>query len=243
MGSAQPWPSGAGMVTAQADPARFEAGSIASMQAYYAARAAEYERVYLKPGRQAELRRLEAEMPGWFAERDGLEVACGTGWWTPHAARQARSWCATDVNPQTLALAAAKPLPGCVRLHTVDAYSWAGLPAPAGGFTAAFAGCWWSHLPRQRLPQWLQGLHQWLAPGACVVFLDNRWVEGDSTPLSRQDRHGNTYQQRRLDDGSWHEVLKNYPTAAEALACLGPRARHVQWQEHPHYWVLRYELA
>ena len=53
---------------------------------------------------------------------------------------------------------------------------------------------------------------------------------------------GNSYQQRPLDDGSTHEVLKNFPTPEQAIAALGPRARDVQWLTHTHYWVLKYSL-
>jgi SAM-dependent methyltransferase len=211
------------------------------MAAYYAQRAAYYERVYFKPERQADLRTMEAALPAMFAGRDVLEIACGTGWWTPHAAREAASWLATDLNPGTMAIAQAKPLPACVRFATVDAYTLAA-PEAAGPFTAAFAGCWWSHVPLQRLPGWLQTLHGRLAPGARVVFLDNSYVQTSSTPISREDDAGNTYQQRTLDDGSTHEVLKNFPTREQALALLGPRAHDVRWIDYTHYWLLSYAL-
>ncbi len=86
-------------------------------------------------------------------------------------------------------------------------------------------------------------LHARLEPGARVVFLDNAFVAASSTPLSRRDADGNTYQQRTLDDGSVHEVLKNFPTRAEALARLGPRAHDAEWIAHAHYWVLSYRLT
>lgn len=215
---------------------------VASMAAYYARRAAEYERVYFKPERQADLRRMEAEMAAPFAGRRVLEIACGTGWWTPHGAREAASWLATDLNPETMAIAQAKTLPACVRFVMVDAYTLQGLPGDAL-FDGCFAGCWWSHVPLQRLPGWLDVLHARLAPGARVVFLDNSHVQTSSTPLSRSDEAGNTYQQRTLADGSSHEVLKNFPTREQAFGMLGPRARHPQWRAHTHYWVLSYELA
>ena len=211
------------------------------MRAYYAQRAAYYERVYFKPERQTDLRAMEAWLPTQFAGRDVLEIACGTGWWTAPGARDARAWLATDLNPETMAVARAKALPACVQFATVDAYSMAEL----GGrtFDAAFAGCWWSHVPLQTLPAWLDTLHARLRPGARVVMLDNSYVSQSSTPLSREDVHGNTYQNRSLDDGSVHEVLKNFPTAEQAIAMLGPRARAPQWLAHPHYWILSYELA
>ena len=223
-----------------------------SMAAYYAQRAAYYERVYFKPERQADLRAMEAALAAPdspFAGRSVLELACGTGWWTPHGAARARHWRATDLNPETLAVALAKPgMPACVQWQTVDAYTLAGLDDAV--FDAAFTGCWWSHVPLQRLPAWLAGLHARLAPGARVVMLDNRYVHGNSTPISRQDQAGNGYQLRTLDDGSQHEVLKNFPTADQAAALLqaaaalqGGTVTALHWHEHTHYWVLSYTLG
>jgi demethylmenaquinone methyltransferase/2-methoxy-6-polyprenyl-1,4-benzoquinol methylase len=210
-----------------------------NMRDYYARRAAYYERVYFKPERQTDLRAMEAWLPGPFAGRRVLEVACGTGWWTPHGARDAAHWLATDLSPETLAVARTKALPPCVELATVDAYTLAELGDRR--FSGAFAGCWWSHVPLQQLTGWLQTLHARLEPGARVVFLDNSFVQTSNTPISRHDEHGNTYQDRTLDDGSVHEVVKNFPTPEQATAlwararrCSGPTTR---------YWVLSYELA
>jgi len=207
---------------------------------YYKRRAAIYERIYHKPERQADLRAMEAWLPTVFTGRRVLEVACGTGWWTAFGARDAASWLATDLNPETMEIARTKTLPASVRFETVDAYSFAQIDGQR--FDAAFAGCWWSHVLLQELPRWLATLHARLEPGARVVMLDNRYVEGSSTPISRRDAAGNSYQQRRLDDGSAHEVLKNFPARDEALAMLGPRAVDAQWIEYPHYWMLSYAL-
>ena len=82
-----------------------------------------------------------------------------------------------------------------------------------------------------------------LDPGARVVFLDNRFVPTAAPPLSRRDAEGNTYQQRTLDDGIVHEVLKNFPDRD------GPSRRPVSASAKPsgssttHYWVLSYTLA
>jgi demethylmenaquinone methyltransferase/2-methoxy-6-polyprenyl-1,4-benzoquinol methylase len=170
-----------------------------------------------------------------------LEIACGTGWWTPHGAARARHWLATDINPETMALARAKPMPATVELRRVDAYTLEGL---TGGerFDAAFAGFWWSHMPKARLSPWLDTLHARLAPGARVVLCDNRYVEGSNIPISRRDEEGNTFQLRRLEDGSTHEVLKNFPNRDELLATLGSRAAQVRWRETTYYWLLDYTL-
>jgi demethylmenaquinone methyltransferase/2-methoxy-6-polyprenyl-1,4-benzoquinol methylase len=214
---------------------------VEDMRAYYARRSAYYERVYFKPERQTDLRAMEAWLPTVFAGREVLEIACGTGWWTAPGARNAKAWLATDLNPETMAVARAKALPACVQFATVDAYSMAELGQQT--FDAAFAGCWWSHVPLQTLPSWLATLHARLRPGARVVMLDNRFVSQSSTPLSRTDAHANTYQNRVLDDGSVHEVLKNFPTPEQAIAMLGPQVRHAQWLAWDHYWALSYEWA
>jgi hypothetical protein len=53
------------------------------------------------------------------------------------------------------------------------------------------------------------------SPRARVVLLDNRYVEGSSTPVSEPDAHGNTYQLRRLADATEVRVLKNFPSKAQ----------------------------
>jgi SAM-dependent methyltransferase len=211
-----------------------------SMRQYYAQRALVYERVYHKPERQSDLRAMESALAAPFAGRHVLEVACGTGWWTPHGARLAASWLATDLNPETLAIAQTKAMPASVRFAAVDAYTLAGMEGHH--FDGAFAGFWWSHVPLARLPGWLSLLHARLQPGARVVLLDNRFVAGSSTAISRRDDEGNTYQRRTLDDGSVHEVVKNFPDRQGALAAIGDRVRDAHWHEHTHYWVLSYTL-
>jgi len=213
--------------------------SVAAMADYYARRAAEYERVYHKPERQADLRAMEAWLTALMKGRHVLELACGTGWWTLHGAREACRWLATDLNAQTLQIARAKPMPQAVTFAEADAYALEGVPVEP--YDAAFTGCWWSHVPLTRLAHWLQQLHCRLQPGALVVMLDNAYVAGSSTPISRRDAEGNTYQQRRLDDGSTHEVLKNFPRF-EDVAHLLPTALELRWHDFHHYWAVTYRL-
>ncbi len=208
---------------------------------YYAARAAEYERIYDKPERQAELQRLRALIPAYLAGRSVLEIACGTGYWTQHIAPVALGITALDINPETLAIARAKPLPpDRVRFETADVHA---LYPRHQGYSGAFAGFWWSHLKRGERREFFDGLHRALAPGAVVVLLDNRYVAGSSTPISRSDADGNTYQQRALDDGTQYEVLKNFPQAEELLAETPAAASGVEYTALDYYWVLRYALA
>jgi len=73
-----------------------------------------------------------------------------------------------------------------------------------------------------------------------VVFIDNAYVEGSSTPDSRTDELGDVYQLRKLDDGSIHEVLKNFPTESELRAAVDGLATEVQVEFLRYYWILSY---
>ena len=211
-----------------------------ALRAYYARRAAEYERIYAKPERQSDLARLRESLPRAFEGRNLLELACGTGYWTPLLAARAAAVHAVDANEAVLAIARAKTYArGNVSFERADAYA---LPAWAQRFEDCFAGFWWSHVPRARLDAFLAGLHARLAPGAHVVFLDNLYVEGSSTPILRTDAEGDSWQARRLEDGSTHEVLKNFPDADEVARRLAPHAAELHWSALEHYWTVDYRL-
>ena len=218
--------------------ARVTSGDV-ELRQYYAARAREYESIYAKPERQADLRRLEALLPELLAGRKLVEIACGTGYWTQFLARTAQSVLALDASTETLALAAAKNLPPSrVTLRVADAYA---LPDELGSFDGAFAGFWWSHVPAREQARFLESLDRRLLPGARVVFLDNLYVEGSSTPIAHRDEDGNTYQRRRLADGSEHVVLKNFPTEADLCRAMAAVGRAARFERLDYYWVFVYE--
>jgi demethylmenaquinone methyltransferase/2-methoxy-6-polyprenyl-1,4-benzoquinol methylase len=212
----------------------------AELTAYYAARATEYERIYVKPERQADLARLRKTIPQYLADRDVLEVACGTGYWTQFIAPLARSVTATDINPETLEIARTKSYPpGRVKIEQADVYR---LPADERRFTGAFAGFWWSHLKHRERRSFVEVLHRALAPGAVVVALDNLYVAGSSTPVHHVDAEGNSFQERRLDDGSLHLVLKNFPTKDELLDDIEGLGDAADYTALDYYWLLKYEV-
>src|SRR5512135_1864302 len=114
-----------------------------SLADYYARRAAEYERVYAKPERQADLAALRARISTMFAGRSVLELACGTGYWTDVIAPGAARLTALDLNEEVLEIARAKPNASRVSFTCGSAYD---IPDFGRSHDALFAGFWWSHV-------------------------------------------------------------------------------------------------
>ena len=209
------------------------------LRRYYAERAPYYDAVYAKPERARDLAFLHEWVPAQFEGRRVLEVACGTGYWTPRIAARAKALVATDATAEPLAFARLRPGAEAVRFLEADAYE---LPAALGAFDGAFAGLWLSHVPRRRLAAFLAGLHARLSPGAVVVLVDNNRVQLQDFPIAETDADGNTYQHRTSREGITHRVLKNFPTGPELEALVAGAADEVAWRDLENFWTLRYRL-
>ncbi|MCK5378830.1 MAG: class I SAM-dependent methyltransferase [Acidobacteria bacterium] len=211
-----------------------------TMTRYYARRATEYERIYLKPERQTDITALQSKIVKASTGLNLLEIACGTGYWTQFACRTAKSILATDFNEEVLSIARKKEYGACpVTFLKADAYV---LDEATGFFSGALLGFWWSHVPRSILGNFLHTLHSKLCWGARIIVFDNQYVEGSSTPISRTDTGGNTYQVRSLSDGSTHEVLKNFPTQHEFVERIVPFSESYGFTELDYYWFAEYTL-
>ena len=215
---------------------------VSDLVSYYRARANEYEAVYAKPERQHDLGLLHQSVPEWFANRSVLEVACGTGYWTRRIALKAASITACDLAPETLDVARAQqPDANTVNFVLGNAFALQQVP---GEFDAAFVGFFWSHILRDDIGNFLNGLHQRISVGGRVMILDNRYVEGSNSPIARTDAGGNTYQNRVLSDGTHHEVLKNFPSVDELHTTLSSAgALNIMVSTLPYFWAATYEIG
>ena len=210
------------------------------LEHYYSKRAKEYEQVYAKPERQQELEWLRGRIPALFGDRTVLEVACGTGYWTQFIARTAKHVHACDINDSVLEIAREKKIPaGRASFFKADAIALEGVPP---GCDAAFAGFWWSHVKKSELALFVKNLSLRLEPGAVVAILDNSFAAGSSTPITRTDAEGNTYQMRKLANGESFEVLKNFPSALELTEAVRPVAREAHLEALTYYWLLVFTL-
>lgn len=204
---------------------------------YYRHRAAEYDAIYAKPERQDDLARLRELLPRLVIGSSVLEIAAGTGYWTRVLSSSAAAITATDINTETLDVARARDYgPARLTFRTADAYALHEIP---GRFDTAFLGFFWSHIPRADVPRFLHGLHclRGLHGRLKVIVLDNRYVPGSSTPISRTADTGDTFQRRTLKDGSSYEIVKNFPSQEQFAADVAAYADDVTWTELTYFWL------
>jgi SAM-dependent methyltransferase len=205
------------------------------LAAYYAKCVGTCEQVYDKPERQADLVALKEKVRDALRGHDVLELACGTGYWTAELAQSAASVLATDINQVMIEAAQTKNLPiETVKFAVADAFNL----QVEGTFSACFAGFWWSHVRRQDQPAFLEQLRTKLGKDTYLVLIDNVYAEGSSTSIARTDLDGNTYQIRKLDDGTRHEVLKNFPTDSALRKRMAESVKDIRIFRLEHYWML-----
>ncbi len=183
------------------------------------------------------------DMQTVLAGRRVLEIACGSGYWTSFAAAVAEYVTAIDVSPNMLTLARRRGIPeDRVSFRLADAYL---LQEVAGTFDAALAMQWFSHVPRAKHDSFLRSLHEKLGAGG-VVFLGDNQIRPEWPPEARPypgPGTADTYELRRLPDGSRYEIIKNYFDENELRRIFEPSSAHLQITMGDYWWWLHYILA
>jgi SAM-dependent methyltransferase len=163
----------------------------------------------------ADVAELEAELERFAPRGDVLELAAGTGNWTPHLLRYADRVTAVDAVPEVLELNRAK-LGGAVDYVLADVFAW----EPPRAFDVCFFGFWLSHVPSGRFETFWQLVERALKPDGRVFLVDNAHL-GD--PRHTVSASGEVVR-RSLSDGREFEIVKRFsaPTELEReLAALG----------------------
>jgi demethylmenaquinone methyltransferase/2-methoxy-6-polyprenyl-1,4-benzoquinol methylase len=73
-----------------------------------------------------------------------------------------------------------------------------------------------------------------------LVFMDNLYVEGSSTPISRYDSEGNSFQIRKLADNSEHEILKNFYKKNDLKDIFMNYGDEIEIHELKYFWIIKY---
>ena len=71
-------------------------------------------------------------------------------------------------------------------------------------------------------------------------MIDNNYVVGSSTPISKKDEAGNTYQLRKLEDGSEYEVMKNFYLEDDLKKIFKNYSSNLEIINLKYYWMIKY---
>lgn len=207
-----------------------------TMKEYYQARASEYEEFYDIPERLSDLAEVKIWLGKETRERTILEVASGTGYWSAVAAPVAKLIQGTDFNTAPLEIARSKNLGPHVSFAFADAYD---LPEYDTMFDCGMAHFWWSHVAKASQNVFLSHFASRLSDGATILMIDNNYIDGSNTPITREDAQGNTYQDRTLSNGEHFEVLKNFPDKAQLEAAFGAICTSVEVLQWKYFWAVK----
>lgn len=195
--------------------------------AYDQARAPEYDDWYLRRGRyehgpihdtawNAELDAAGRWLDGLELRGRIVELAAGTGWWSPLLASNASELWLYDAAEAPLERARERLVAHGLRAHIHVRDAWA--PPEGDPADALFAGFWLCHVERARTAAFLGVAGRWLQPGGRIALIDSlpdpRSGAVDD-PAPDADRAV-----RRLDDGREFTIPKVYRTPDEIGAAL-----------------------
>lgn len=200
---------------------------------YYKKRAKEYEDIYKKPERQKSILEYQDYIKELFQNRNVLELACGTGFWTETLTETAKTVLATDINKEVLTLAKQKIFKVCKPEFAILDYR---NYKPNNEYNGIFIGLLASHLTKHEFLNLVETLIEKTKKPSLIFFMDNLFVEGESTPISKTDKNGNTYQIRKLKDGTEYEIMKNFYTEKEFKILL--KDKTYKYFSNKYYWSI-----
>ena len=199
---------------------------------YYRARASEYDTTTtptgdpFAPHGDATRTALRAFEPAG----EVLELAAGTGQWTPILAEYATSLTAVDASQEMLDINRAKLADAAVQYLVADLFAW----EPPRAYDVVFFGFFLSHVPLSHFETFWSLVARSLRADGRVFFVDEAdhgiWNE------ERIDRDRSIVQ-RTLTDGSQHRAVKVLWRPAD----LRGRLAELGWDasvhtEGPFYW-------
>ena len=192
---------------------------------YYDARAPEYDDWYLRRGRYA---RGAIHDAAWNAELDAagrwldglpwrgeiVELAAGTGWWSPLLASRGEL-SLYDTSTAALDRARERLVAHDLRAHLHVRDAW---EPPDRAVDGLFMGFWLSHVPRERLGDFLDVARRWLKPGGRLAAIDS--LPDAASGAADHPEPADDLAIRRLADGREFTIVKVYHDADQLAAAV-----------------------
>lgn len=181
---------------------------------YYRARAREYDRTVQQLGQPApdaagdpavatELAHIRAALHRLPPCAEALELACGTGIWTQELLKVAQQITALDGAPEMLDVNEAKlGSLARVRYECIDLFTW----QPGHPYDLVFFAFWLSHVPLERLGNFLEKVARAVQVGGHLFIVD----EPGGGKLLSGAADAESTQTRRLEDGREFRIVKAY---------------------------------
>jgi ubiquinone/menaquinone biosynthesis C-methylase UbiE len=185
------------------------------MLVYYDERAEEYDDVYRGAGpaiqRYADQYRRNTtevcEIVAGFGYGHLIDIACGTGFWAPHYARNCERFTFVDQSEGMLAECKRRikglGLMDVSRFLQGNIFDVARESAP---YDCAMAGFLLSHFTSEQEDAFFQKLKAVLKPSAQVMIVDSYW----SARRQAEGRKKEGEQERTLNDGRAFKIYKKY---------------------------------
>jgi demethylmenaquinone methyltransferase/2-methoxy-6-polyprenyl-1,4-benzoquinol methylase len=183
--------------------------------AYYRARASEYDQWFYRIGRYDHGPELNQR---WFDEAaevmrvlhqlapvdDVLELACGTGIWTRELLKVGRHITAVDASPEVIEISRTKQQNPNVEYVQADLFNW----KPEREYDLVAFAFWLSHVPPERLDEFLATVHRAARPGGRVFMVDSRLAQTSTAKDRPIAEHDEPFQVRKLNDGREFKIVK-----------------------------------
>jgi 2-polyprenyl-3-methyl-5-hydroxy-6-metoxy-1,4-benzoquinol methylase len=218
--------------------------TLQEMKTYYRERAREYDEWFYRQGRYdrspetnarwfAEVDEVFAQLDTLHMSGDVLELAPGTGIWTERLLRTASSVTAVDASPEMLEVNRAKVESSRVTYILADLFSW----RPARTYDGVLFGFWISHVPLERLDEFLRSVASMLRPGGKLFFVDGRREPSSTASNHQLPEADSQVMTRRLNDGRAFEIVKNFYDPVELAARCARAGLEVTVRETATYFL------
>lgn len=222
--------------------------TLAEQRDYYNERAAEYDEWFLRKGRYdhgpavnarwwQEVATVREALAQADLQGEILELAGGTGLWTERLAANATHVTVLDASPEMIAINRAKleaaGFGDRVSYEETDLFAW----QPQRTYDAIFTGFFLSHVPHERLDQFVTVIAAALKPDGRFFFVDSRRESTHSSPDQPLPAPDDLIATRRLNDGRTFQIIKIYWAPAELEEAFARHGLRLDASETPSYFI------